>query len=99
MKLAVVLQLTPTAEGLVLQVDVKVNASRTSIVGEVEGRLQVALTARPVEGAANRALLALLANTLGVRKSQIRLVGGEHYRRKRIEIRGMSERQIREQCR
>ena len=41
---------------VLLHVRVQPRASREAVVGEVEGRLRVALTAPPVEGAANDAL-------------------------------------------
>lgn len=80
-----------------IEVDVKVRASRTRVVGVVDGRLQAALSAPPVEGAANRALVQLLAKTFSVRKSQVVLVGGERHRRKRLEVKAVSLAEIQAQ--
>src|SRR5947199_10647327 len=44
--------------------------------------LYVRVAAPPVEGAANRALIALLADTLGIAKSRIAIVSGESSRDK-----------------
>lgn len=54
------------------------------------GGLQVRLTAPPVDGAANEALIALLAERLGVAKRDIRVVRGTTSRQKVVEIVGMT---------
>lgn len=54
------------------------------------GGLQVHLTAPPVDGAANEALIALLAERLGVAKRDIRVVRGPTSRQKVVEIVGMT---------
>jgi uncharacterized protein (TIGR00251 family) len=51
-----------------------------------EGRLKVYLTAPPVEGKANKALIRFLAEHFGVKKKQIRIVRGEKSRDKLVEI-------------
>lgn len=65
-------------------------ASRESVLGVHDGSLKVALTAPPVEGAANAALVAFLARALGVSKRDVRIVAGETSRRKRVEVHGAS---------
>ena len=72
--------------------DVRVapRASRDAIVGVHDGALKVALTAPPVEGEANAALVALLAKKLGVAKRDVVLLRGETSRAKRVEVRGVS---------
>jgi uncharacterized protein YggU (UPF0235/DUF167 family) len=50
----------------------------------------VKLAAAPVDGAANDALVALLAKSLDLPKRAIRLVSGERSRTKRIEIDGLT---------
>jgi len=59
-------------------------------VGEQEGCLKVKLTAPPVEGEANQALINFLARFLEIPKKNVLLVKGETSRHKIIEIRGMS---------
>lgn len=69
-----------------LAVHVQAGARRTEIAGLHGGALKVRLQARPVEGAANAALLAFLADAFGVAKRQLAIVSGETSREKRIRI-------------
>ncbi len=55
------------AGGAVLELLVQPRASRTRVVGEHDGRLKIQLAAPPVDGEANAALLAFLADLLGLR--------------------------------
>ena len=50
--------------------------------------LAVRLAAPPVDGAANAALVALLAKALAVRRSDVTVIAGEASRLKRIRIDG-----------
>ena len=54
------------------------------------------LAAAPVDGAANDALIALLAQALDLPKRAIRIVSGERSRAKRVAIEGMTSEQIAE---
>jgi uncharacterized protein (TIGR00251 family) len=53
------------------------------------GAFKVALTAPPVEGAANKALLEFLAEVLGVPKSKIELISGWTSRHKVLRVQGV----------
>jgi uncharacterized protein YggU (UPF0235/DUF167 family) len=59
--------------------------------GEVRARVRAA----PVEGAANEALLRLLASTLDVPRSWVRLVTGGHGRRKVVEVESLDHDEVR----
>lgn len=74
-------------DGAVL-VDVHVmpNAARTQIQGLHNGALRVRLHAPPVDGKANLALQAWLAETLGVPRSAVELVRGATARRKQLRV-------------
>lgn len=74
-------------DGAVL-VDVHVmpNAARTQIQGLHDGALRVRLHAPPVDGKANLALQAWLAETLGVPKSAVELLRGATARRKQLRV-------------
>ncbi len=71
---------------LYFEVKVLPRASRQQIVGCVNGQLKVKLTAPPVSGKANSALIALLSKELGVSKSQITIVRGETSSQKQLCI-------------
>ena len=73
---------------LYLHLRVQPKASRNAIRLEADGQLRVALTAPPLDGAANKALIAFLAKTLGVPKGSISLVRGEKSREKSLRILG-----------
>jgi len=63
---------------------------RNSMEWEQEaGLLKVRLTAPPVDGAANEALIALLADTLRLSRRSITIVQGATNRQKVIEIEGL----------
>jgi uncharacterized protein (TIGR00251 family) len=74
----------------VLTLDIKVTprASRNEIVGIRDGVLAIRVTAAPVDDAANRAAVKLIAKQVGVAPSRIRIARGARGRRKRIEIDG-----------
>ena len=65
-------------------------ASREQIKGVAAGALTVALTAPPVEGEANAALIALLARTLGVAKRDVALTRGASGRNKTVAVTGLT---------
>jgi uncharacterized protein len=66
-----------------VEIEVRVipNARKREIIVE-ENRLKVKLTAPPLEGRANEELIAYLAETFKVRKSEVRIVRGERGRNK-----------------
>jgi uncharacterized protein (TIGR00251 family) len=80
--------------GVELLVLVQPRASRTRVVGEHDGRLKVALSAPPVDGAANEALVEFLADALGVRRAEVALLDGHASRRKRLAVRGVAPAQV-----
>ena len=74
------------ADEALLQVRVTPRARR-NVIGALEDNvLAVRLVAPPVEGAANKALIAFLAETFGVSRSMVRIESGTHSRRKRVRI-------------
>jgi uncharacterized protein len=72
----------------VLELEVKVTprASRDEIAGMRDGVLAVRVTAPPVDDAANRAAIKLIAKRAGVPRSRVRIARGRRGREKRIEI-------------
>lgn len=76
-------------ESLLVPVRVFPRSNRNELTIEADG-LRVRLTAPPVEGAANEALIALLAERLGLPKRAVRVARGAAGRQKLLEITGLS---------
>lgn len=72
--------------GLRIAVRVQPRASRNRITGTIGDALKIQVTAPPVEGAANAALIAFLAEVLELPRGRIRVITGEHSRSKVVEI-------------
>lgn len=84
------LAVTEADGAITFDVQVVPRASRDRL-GPVHGdRLKVQLTAPPVDGAANEALVALLARALGRRRDEVRIVRGRTGRRKTVRVAGAS---------
>lgn len=73
-------------DDLILRIQVQPRASRDELAGRHGDRLKVRLTAPPVDGRANAALLAFLAGLFGVPKNRVILLAGESGRCKRVRI-------------
>lgn len=78
-----------------LRVHVKPRASRSRIVGERDGGLEVAVAAPPVDGEANAELVRTIARALGVRRSAVAVVTGATGRTKLLAIEGLDEATLR----
>ena len=76
--------------GTVIKVKVIPRSSRTEILGKENDIYRMKLTDPPVEGKANKAVIELLAEKLGVPKREIEIVSGKTGRLKTIRIRGLT---------
>jgi len=74
-----------------LRVKVRPTARRTRLVGKVGDEWKLEVTAPPVEGRANQAVVAFFAAALGVPRSAVRIICGERAPHKVIEIEGITE--------
>ena len=74
--------------GATLRVRVSPRASRDEVAGERDGALVVRLTAPPVEGQANAALLRFLARQLGIPASMMSITRGAKGRDKVLLVAG-----------
>jgi uncharacterized protein len=72
--------------GSLLQLAVQPGARRTGAESLHDGALKLRLVASPVEGQANEALVAWLADQLGLPKRAVRVARGATSRRKAVEI-------------
>jgi uncharacterized protein YggU (UPF0235/DUF167 family) len=70
---------------------VKPRAAQTGVGGDHAGALVVAVRARAVEGRATEAALRALADSLGVRRRDVRLVSGATSRTKVVEVSGRDD--------
>lgn len=75
---------------LVLTLHVQPGARRTEFAGLHGEALKIRLAAPPVDGKANAALCAFLADFCGVPKSAVTLVSGETSRAKRVRVAGLT---------
>jgi uncharacterized protein (TIGR00251 family) len=73
---------------VILELYVQPGAKRSEFAGEYDGRLRLKLAAPPVEGKANEALIAFLADHFNVPKRNVRIAAGLRSRRKRVVIEG-----------
>jgi uncharacterized protein (TIGR00251 family) len=78
-----------------VSVHVQPRATRSEIVGLHGAALKVRLQAPPVDGAANEALVTLLAERLGVARRAVRVVAGASSRAKTVEVDGTTEDAVR----
>jgi uncharacterized protein (TIGR00251 family) len=82
------------AEGCVLPVRAQPGARRAGVQGEQNGALKVAVTAPPQDGRANEALLEVLRQALGLKRSQLALLSGQTARDKRFLVRGLERAEL-----
>jgi len=75
--------------GVRFSVRVQPRASRSEVCGVHGDALKVRLAAPPVDGAANDALVALLADELAIARRAIRIVAGGSSRSKTVEVEGI----------
>ena len=85
---------TETNGGVTFAVRVVPRSSRNQIVGVEGGALKIKLTAPPVEGAANAALIEFVAEWLGVRRSAVSIVSGDKARNKLVRVSGVTREQV-----
>jgi uncharacterized protein (TIGR00251 family) len=77
-------------------VHVQPRASRSELVGVHGSALKIRLSAPPVDGAANEALVIFLAALFAVPRRAVRILAGESSRSKIVEIEGVTERAVRD---
>ena len=73
---------------LTIDIQVVPRASRVAVGPAVGPRLRVAVTAPPVDGEANAAVIDALARAFGVRRAAVEIVRGTSGRRKTVRITG-----------
>ena len=69
-------------------------ARRNAVEVAEDGSLRVSVTAAPVDGKANEALVSLVSKQLRVPKSSVRVVRGHRARNKVVEVDGLSAQEV-----
>jgi len=88
-------KIRPGKAGVRFDVRVVPRGSKSAVEGVRDGALLVRVTAPPVGGAANTAVVDLVADLLGVARRDVSVVTGQTSRRKVLEIRGIDETAVR----
>jgi uncharacterized protein (TIGR00251 family) len=89
------IKVTSDADGSVrLSLKVVPGASRDRIVGALGDALKVSVSKPPADGAANRAVVKLLAGALGVPPTDVSIVRGHSTPRKDVRVAGLSVEQL-----
>lgn len=86
--------ITPHSEGATLAVRAQPGARKNAVLGEQAGALKVSVTAPPEDGRANAALVEVLRDWLGLKRSQVELATGATNRNKVFLIRGATAEQL-----
>jgi hypothetical protein len=85
---------TDVADGCTVAVRVHPGARKNGVTGIHAGEIKIALTAPPVDGKANEALIAFFAETLRLPRSRVALVAGAANRSKTLRITGKSAAEV-----
>jgi hypothetical protein len=89
-------RISSAERGAAFRVRVVPRASKNEISGRHEDAIKIRLTAPPVEGAANEALIAFLAEVLGVGKNKIDILSGHTSRDKMVCVVGLTPQEVEE---
>lgn len=79
---------------LSLQVKVVPGASRTRVAGRYGEGIKVQVAAAPEKGKANDAVVAVLAEWLGLKSAQVRIAAGQTQPRKTVALAGISKEKL-----
>lgn len=82
-----------TKDGIIINLKISPNASKNMIVFEETG-LKVKITAQPIDGKANKALIEILSKQFKVPKTYFEIVKGETSKEKTILIKNIDEEKI-----
>lgn len=89
------IEIRETASGASFAVRVQPKAKKNAIVGEMDGALKLAVTAPPIEGRANEAVVRFVAELLNVARSSVTIAAGASSRNKVVRVEGLSAAQVR----
>lgn len=89
--------LKATADGVEITLYVQPGAKKSEVAGEHDGALKLRISAPPVEGKANAAVIAFVAERCGVAKNRVALIAGEQNRHKRVAVQAVAVAFVRDQ--
>jgi hypothetical protein len=78
----------PDMKETLLKVYLQPKSSKNELVGPYRDGIKVKVTAPPIEGKANEALIRFLAKEIGIPPSSIEITKGHHAREKTLRILG-----------
>jgi uncharacterized protein (TIGR00251 family) len=82
--------LKPDGDGVLLSLHIQPGAKKTEVVGPHGDALKIRLAAPPVDGKANDALVAFVADKICIRRTAVELVSGQTSRAKRLRVTGVA---------
>ena len=85
------ISVTESAKGVTFSVKVHPRARKNAITGAVGNALKLALTAPPVEGRANQAVIEFFAELFAIPRSSVTIASGETSRNKLVRIAGLTK--------
>lgn len=81
-------------EDIILKVYLQPKSSKNEVVGPYRDGIKVRVTATPIEGKANEALIRFLAKEFGISSSCIEILKGRHAREKTLRISGVAPQEL-----
>ncbi len=87
-------RVTPVAGGVRFSIRVQPRSSKPGMGGVHGDALKVRVGAAPVDGAANAAVIAVVAEALGVARRAVRIVNGLASRSKVVEVDGVTVKEL-----
>ena len=85
---------TESGKGVTFAIKVHPRARRNAITGTVGDALKLALTAPPIEGRANQAVIEFFAELFEIPRSSVTIASGETSRNKTVRVAGLSRQEV-----
>lgn len=82
-----------TKDGIIFSIKISPNASKNEIIKEETG-IKVKITAQPIDGKANKALIEFLSKQFKIPKSYFEIIKGETSKAKTIFVKNISQEKI-----
>lgn len=82
-----------TKDGIILNIKISPNSSKNEFVKN-NGELKIKITAQPIDGKANKALIEFLSKSFKVPKSYFEIVKGETSKEKSVLIKNITQEKI-----